>query len=508
MILNTKKIKLKKLIPMIKTKSILPAILFVLFSFNNVCLVAQSGLLTGDLNRVVVLARFNGDPEFDQSRSYYDTYYNGADSSLKSYFKAISNGKLNVNSFLFPTESSTSNSFELKYCFYCYDSDWSKNFPTCKGKDISSLSDVSIGFIIKDLVSKIGTDLDPTINIDKDNDGIVDNFVILLRGSGRGLNQGIYTPQNGVISDRYTNTNGLITLNGKIVKNYTIVYERNSLSTNCRFLLNCLGFQSLYRMQSSFPRPVGAWDPLDGPELSYPLVYNRWKYSAGQWVENIPTIDHAGMYTLNSSDQATNNAYRINSTDPNEFFILEFRDNSKGYDINMPESGLIVYRVNNLQTGSLHDIPEYYVFRTDGTITIPGDLQSAAFSNLNGHINFNATSNPTPFLSTGVSQNISISGIAITGQTLIFNVDNIPTSINTVKTDELNIYPNPTFGLIHINGGYEKLTLFDISGKRLFEKVLTVETPATIDLSDRNAGFYILELKKGQETKKVKIIRY
>ena len=491
-----------------KTKYILLVIISVLLSFNNVKLIAQSGLLTGDLNRVVVLARFNGDPEFDQSRSYYDTYYNGADLSLKSYFNAISNGKLNVNSILFPTESSTSNSFELKYCFFCYDSDWSKNFPTCKGKDISSLTDVSIGFIIKDLVSKIGTDLDPGINIDKDNDGIVDNFVILLRGSGRGLNQGIYTPQNGVISDRFTNTNGLITLNGKIVKNYTIVYERNSLSTNCRFLLNYLGFPCLYRMNSSYPRPVGAWDPMDGPELSYPLVYNRWKYSAGQWVDSIPTIDKAGTYTLNSSAKETNNAYRINSSDPNEFFILEFRDNSKGYDSNLPESGLIVYRVNNLQTGSVNEIPEYYVFRTDGTVTIAGDLQSAAFSNLNGRVSLNETSNPAPFLSTGVSQDISISGITIVGQTLTFNVDNFPTSTNTIKTDDLKIYPNPTSGLIHVSGNYEKLTLFDITGKRLFEKVMTVDTQESIDISNRNRGVYILELKNGQETKKVKIIRY
>jgi len=490
-----------------KTKCIFLLIFSVLLSFSNVNLKAQSGLLSGDLNRVVVLARYNGDPEFEQPRSYYDNFYNGQDSSLKSYFNAISNGKLNVNSFLFPTESSPSVSYELNYCFYCYDSTWSKDFPSCKGKDISSLSDVSIGFIIKDLVSKIGADLDPTINIDKDNDGIVDNFVIVLRGSGRGLNQGVYTPQNGVISDRYTTTNGLITLNGKVVKNYTIVYERNSLATNCRFLLNYLGFPYLYRKQSTYPRPVGVWDPMDGPELTYPLVYNRWKYSTGQWVDNIPIIDKAGVYTLNSSNKVSNNGYRINSTDPNEFFILEYRDNSTVYDSNLPESGLIVYRVNNLQTGSINEIPECYVFRTDGTVTIPGELESAAFSNINGRFSFNATSNPTPFLSSGVTQDISISGISIEGQTLTFNVDNIPTATNVIKADGSEIYPNPTSGLIHISGDYDQITLFDISGKRLLVKNMSMESTKTIDISDLNAGVYILELKKGNDTRRVKIMR-
>jgi M6 family metalloprotease-like protein len=491
-----------------KTKHIFQFILSVLLSFNNADLIAQSGLLTGDLNRIVVLARFNGDPDFEQPRSYYDTYYNGPDSSLKSYFNAISNGKLNVNSFIFPTDTSTSNSFELNYCFFCYDSNLSKDFPICKGKDISSLSDMSIGYIIKDLVSKIGTNLDPGVNIDIDNDGIVDNFVIVLRGSGRGLNQGIYSPQNGVISDRYTNLNGVITLNGKIVKNYTIVYERNSLSTNCRFLLNCIGFPYLYRQNTLYPRPVGVWDPMDGPELSYPLVYNRWKYSAGKWVDNITTIDKAGTYTLNSSDNAVNNAFRINSTDPNEFYILEFRDNSKGYDSSLPESGLIVYRVNSLQSGSINQIPEYYIFRKDGTVTVPGDLQTAVFSNLNGNNSFNPSSNPSPFSGTGISQDISLSNITIAGQTLTFNVDNIPTSINNINTGELKIYPNPTSGLIHINGDYNQLTLFDINGKRMLVKDMSMESTKTIDISDQNAGIYILELKKGNETQRVKIIRY
>jgi len=479
-----------------------------LLCFNNLDLTAQTGLLTGDLNRVVVLTRFNGDPEFDHSKAWYDNFFNGPDLSVKSYFDAISNGKLNVSSVICPSVSSPSDSYELKYGFYCYDTNWSKDFPVCKGKDISSLPDISIGFIIKDLVSKIGTDVDPGMNIDKDNDGLVDNFIILLRGSGRGLNQGIYSPQNGVVSDRFTTANGLITLNGKIVKNYTIVYERNSLATNCRLLLNTLGFPYLYRTRSVYPRTAGVWDPMDGPELSYPLVYNRWKYSNGQWVETIPTINRAGTYTLNSSDKNVNDAYRINSADPNEFYILEFRDKSNNIDSNLPESGLIVYRVNTLQSGSLNEIPEFYVFRKNGTLTVPGDLQSAAFSDSNGRNSFNGTTDPAPFLSTGMMQDLSISGITITGQTLSFKVDNIPTSTSILNADEMNIYPNPTSGIIHFKGDFEQVRLYDITGKQLSEYQLSLDSTKTIDISDREAGIYILELKKGTEIRRVKIIRY
>jgi len=479
-----------------------------LLSFNTLKLTAQTGLLTGDFNRVVVLARFNGDPEFDHPKAWYDNFFNGPDQSVKSYFNAISNGKINVSSLICPGVSSTSDSYELKYSFYCYDTNWSKDFPVCKGKDISSLPDISIGFIIKDLVSKIGTDIDPGITIDKDNDGVVDNFIIVLRGSGRGLNQGIYSPQNGVVSDRFTTANGLITFNGKTVKNYTIVYERNSLATNCRLLLNSLGFPNLYRTRSVYPRTVGVWDPMDGPELSYPLVYNRWKYSNGQWVETIPTIDKAGTYTLNSSDKNVNNAYRINCTDPNEFYILEFRDKSNVIDSNLPESGLIVYRVNSLQKGSVNEVPEFYVFRKNGSLTVPGDIQSAAFSDGNGRNSFNSTTDPAPFISTGMIQDLSLSDISITGQTLTFKVDNLPTSATVVSADEMTIYPNPTSGIIYIKGDFEQVTLYDITGKRLSDKTLSLESTKTIDISDREAGIYILELKKGTEIHRVKIIRY
>ncbi len=482
-------------------------ILLFIFSLCIYCsnISAQSDLLSGDLNRVVVLARFNGDPEFDMTKADYNDFLNGTESSLKSYFNSISNGLLNVNSVILPQLSSPSNSFELKYCFFCYESDWAKDFPQCKGSDISSLTDISIGFIIKELVGKIGNTLDNNINIDKDNDGIVDNFVVVLRGTGRGANQGAHTPQNGTISDRFTTTNGAITLNGKIVKNFTIVYERNSLATHCRFLMNQLGFPYLYRPRTLYPRPVGIWDPMDGPELVNPLVYNRWKYSTAKWIEEIPIITEAGTYTLNSSNKATNNAYRINSTNPEEFFILEFRDNSHGYDKSLPESGLLVYRVNSLQTGSINEIPEFYIFRKNGTLTNSGDLTLAAFSNLNERNSFNQSSNPIPFSSTGDSQDISISNIQITGETLSFNVDNLPpTATKDLYSNKMLVFPNPTSGIIHIADNFESAVLSDIMGKQLFR---TISPNATINLTNCDNGIYILKLKKGNRTINLKIVK-
>lgn len=67
------------------------------------------------------------------------------------------------------------------------------------------------------------------------------------------------------------------------------------------------------------------------------------------------------------------------------------------------------------------------------------------------------------------------------------------------------IYPNPTAGIIHINTEYEieNYQLFDFNGA-LLEFVNKIE----IDLRDKNAGVYILQLKlKNGGTIKKKIIK-
>ena len=134
------------------------------------------------------------------------------------------------------------------------------------------------------------------------------------------------------------------------------------------------------------------WDVMDGPELTLPLVYNRWKYSGGTWVEDIPAIRSHATYTLNSADKPEKNAYKILTDDPTEFFVLEYRNNQNAYERHLPESGLLIYRVHTDKNGSTEPIPEFYVFRKDGEIDQAGDLNEALFSDINGRNIFSATS--------------------------------------------------------------------------------------------------------------------
>ena len=147
--------------------------------------------------------------------------------------------------------------------------------------------------------------------------------------------------------------------------------------------LHTLGAPDLYRTAGEAGDPVGRWwDLMAGPNLtaSYPLAYTR---SELGWMD-IETLKESGTYTLWPAEGASGNrAYILKtSRSDSEFFVVEYRkkpENKQDYDYYIPESGLIVYRVNNAV--DYHTNKEgnnyIYVFRKD--TTDPAKAQENAF---------------------------------------------------------------------------------------------------------------------------------
>ena len=147
--------------------------------------------------------------------------------------------------------------------------------------------------------------------------------------------------------------------------------------------LHTLGAPDLYRTAGEAGDPVGRWwDLMAGPNLtaSYPLAYTR---SELRWMD-IETLKESGTYTLWPAEGASvNRAYILKtSRSDSEFFVVEYRkkpENKQDYDYYIPESGLIVYRVNNAV--DYHTNKEgnnyIYVFRKD--TTDPAKAQENAF---------------------------------------------------------------------------------------------------------------------------------
>lgn len=188
--------------------------------------------------------------------------------------------------------------------------------------------------------------------------------------------------------------------------------------------LHTLGAPDLYRTAGEAGDPVGRWwDLMAGPNLtaSYPLAYTR---SELRWMD-IETLKESGTYTLWPAEGASGNrAYILKtSRSDSEFFVVEYRkkpENKQDYDYYIPESGLIVYRVNNAV--DYHTNKEgnnyIYVFRKDTTdlakaqenafkATVGGQYRSSlGSSDLNAHY-----TSDTIFYSDGSNSGIVIDNV-------------------------------------------------------------------------------------------------
>ncbi|AJR04802.1 T9SS type A sorting domain-containing protein [Siansivirga zeaxanthinifaciens] len=82
-------------------------------------------------------------------------------------------------------------------------------------------------------------------------------------------------------------------------------------------------------------------------------------------------------------------------------------------------------------------------------------------------------------------------------------------SVDKFELTDINIYPNPTENILHINFKdflETKTLLYDISGRVILNKILS-NVNSTINVSQLVNGVYILELsnEKGRITKKISV---
>jgi surface protein len=77
---------------------------------------------------------------------------------------------------------------------------------------------------------------------------------------------------------------------------------------------------------------------------------------------------------------------------------------------------------------------------------------------------------------------------------------------NPKKQLDISIYPNPTSGMVYIEGNFTRLKVYDLLGKRLINKFIT-NPKHVIDLRHLENGVYILQLSDGVKLSTKKIIK-
>ena len=136
-----------------------------------------------------------------------------------------------------------------------------------------------------------------------------------------------------------------------------------------------------------------------------------------------------------------NIAYKIKPTGSDEYFIVEYRKKAGTFDIGLPSSGLLVYRINpNVTGGNLNyngttRLDEQYLFRPGGTTKLDGDISKAAFSAESGRTSLGGTADFKPFYSDGKEAKFALANISSCGETISFDLLELMPQIYIPKPD-------------------------------------------------------------------------
>lgn len=279
---------------------------------------------------------------------------------------------------------------------------------------------------------------------DADGDGVVDMFYIIYAGYGSnvgGNNEGYiwpyassyaypYRTYDGVRMGRYACSTEICDVEAYGGKTL------DGIGTICHEFSHVLGLPDLYDTdysangQSNDP---GVWSIMAGGGYNNssrtPTGYGTYeRYSVGFMQPE--TITEEGSYSLEPLNES-NEAYRINSSVPKEYFILENRQKTK-WDTYLPGSGMLIFRVDSTSTyvwtsNTVNCNPNHNYFemvRANPRMS-GGMITESAYDPFPGLGNVMAINNETsPSLKswTGAPTPLSLNSIRENGGIVSFNV--------------------------------------------------------------------------------------
>ena len=363
----------------------------------------------GHINNIVVFIRFADDSEFTNQFNTVNRMFNdstGGNSSMYNYFKAATYNQLNITSTFYPPQSggtilSYQDTYNRSY-FEPYSSANPNGYATDDNDaDRTAREHQLLARAVNAIASQIPADLD----IDYNNDNCVDNVVFVVRGNVGDWNALLW-PHRWVLYNENVHIHGLRVWDFNLQLADASAYFNTSVL--CHEMNHSLGAPDLYHYyEGTDLSPVGRWDLMHSNTNPPQHMGAYMKYKYGHWIDSIPEITECGTYSLHSlGSSATHNCYKIASPNPDEFFVLEYRNKNDLFEGTLPGSGLLVYRINtsfegNAMWNGVDVFDEVYVYRPFGTPTNDGNISNAVFSANSGRTEMSANTNPQPFLTYG-----------------------------------------------------------------------------------------------------------
>ena len=435
---------------------------------------------TVTLNNIVVYIRFADQTEFPANQATYTSMFNNTTSganSMRNYFNEATYNEIDISTSFYPSNSGTTIiSYQDNHI-----RDYYVPYSTANDSGYTSSQRTSREHaLLQRAINFVESQIPTSLNLDYDSDGYVDNICFIVRGGTTAWNTLLWPHRWSLYSvSEYINSKRVWDFNFQLEDHLA----NSGVGVLCHEMYHTLGAPDLYHYNGDNMDPVGDWDLMEHTKNPPQHMGAYMKSEYGGWITTVPEITTSGSYTLNPITSSSNNCYKIPISGSSQYLFLEYRRKTGAFESSLPNSGLIIYRINESYNGNSSGsgaggvTDEVYVFRLDGSTTSKGDNSNAYLSSSSGRIVFHNTSNPYCFISNGNLGNIYIKNISSAGSTISFDVrfcddeditysntnslpslTNASNSITTSGTVTVKNTDNVTFEAgdeVILNGGFE-----------------------------------------------------
>lgn len=379
--------------------------------------------LAGKMNNLVLFIRFADEDEFVEPMSMFQAMFNDLDGapSLRAYYREVSYGRLDIETHFLPTpQDGVVVSYQSPYPRSYYRPFHFKQNPNGYRDELSAIQREQ--WLVKQALIDVVPQIPEGLNLDGDNDGTVDNVVVIVSGGPDGWSDLLWPHMSLLLAD-------VLEINDLLVLSYNwlmveFLDEGREVGVLAHEMFHTLGAPDLYHYNHDGMTPIGPWDLMEW-DASTPQHTSAWmKYRYGRWIDDIPVITESGRYTLKPLTEPTGQAYRIAIPGNTKgWFVLEYRRAQGMFESSLPGSGLLVHRIDARRSGNASGPPdEVYTLRPGGKPKETGEIRDATFSADSGRTALDPTTDPYPFLGDGTPVGLRISDVSEAGETIAFTV--------------------------------------------------------------------------------------
>ena len=388
----------------------------------------------GVYNNLVVFIKFKGDSDMTTTATMIDSMlnHNGHhDISMNNYFKKNTYNQLSMMSYCYPMPEGDK--------IIAYEDIYPRNYyqpynATTNPEGYTNQAEREFA-LLKRAIEHIADQVPDTLNIDRDNDGFVDNVIFIVKGGVGDWSDLLWPHMWTLGEDAY--------INGKKVGTFNFQLETASqftVSTLCHEMSHSLGFPDLYHYDENlkYLSPVGGWDLMCSNSNPPQHTGTYMKYKYGTWIDEIPEITEYGTYTIEATswEGGRRNCFKIKSQqNSDQYYLVEYRNNKTIFETGLPGGGLLIYRIDSRYNGSIdydgyYVFDEVYIFRPGGTFDNGGNLSNAAFNSESGRTEFNHTTDPYPFFNKHIiDEEFNICNVSAQGDNMTFTYCPVNTGI-------------------------------------------------------------------------------